>query len=185
MDKKITLKSLFMTFLKIGIILLGGGYVILPIMQSELVEKRNWLSQEELVDYYAISQSLPGLIAINLSIFIGYRMRGKTGAITAVTGLTFSAFWAIAAFASILTKFASNHLVQGVFWGVEIAVIVLIISAVREMWDKAVKDKGSFCIYLLALAVMLVTKLSPAYIIIASIFVGIVYKSFLKKRGIE
>lgn len=185
MDKKISLVNIFLTFLKIGIILLGGGYVILPILQSEIVEKKNWLTSEELIDYYAISQSLPGLIAINISIFVGYKVRGKFGAITAVTGLTFSAFWAIVIFSTILTKFATNSLVQGVFWGVEIAVIVLIISAVREMWDKAIKDKGGIVIYLIALLIMLFSKISPAYIIVASMFVGIGYKLILKKRGKE
>ena len=76
MDKKIRLVNIFLTFLKVGIILLGGGYVILPILQSEIVEKKNWLTSEELIDYYAISQSLPGLIAINISIFVGYKVRG-------------------------------------------------------------------------------------------------------------
>ena len=79
MDKKISLVNIFLTFLKVGIILLGGGYVILPILQSEIVEKKNWLTSEELIDYYAISQSLPGLIAINISIFVGYKVRGKFG----------------------------------------------------------------------------------------------------------
>ena len=185
MDKNISLGDIFLTFLKTGIILLGGGYVILPILQSEIVEKKNWLTAEELVDYYALSQSLPGLIAINISIFAGYKIRGKLGAITAVTGLTFSAFWAIVIFSTILAKIASNSLVQGVFWGVEIAVIVLIISAVREMWNKAVKDKGSFIIYLTALTIMIITNISPAYIIIVSVFVGIACKSVIKKRGEE
>ncbi|MCD8377965.1 MAG: chromate transporter [Candidatus Gastranaerophilales bacterium] len=183
MEKSITLGEIFLTFLKTGIILLGGGYVILPILQSEIVEKRNWLTLDELYDYYAVSQSLPGLIAINISIFAGYRISGKFGALAAVCGLTFSAFWAIIAISAILSKIVSNSLVQGVFWGVGIAVIVLIFSAVREMWSKSVNDKTSLLIYLIALCTMLIIEISPVYIIIISAIVGIICKSVRKKQG--
>ncbi|MCM1265545.1 MAG: chromate transporter [Candidatus Gastranaerophilales bacterium] len=183
MSIKCSLKDIFLTFLKVGAILLGGGYVILPILQSEVVEKRNWITEEELVEYYAISQSLPGLIAINISIFIGYKIKGKFGALAAVTGLTFSAFWAIVCMSSILATMTNNSYVKGALWGVEIAVLVLIISAVREMWGKAIKDSAGFIFYLIALGIMLFSKISPAYIIIASIFVGIIYKSLTRKRG--
>ncbi len=185
MGNNYSFREIFFTFLKVGLILLGGGYVILPILQSEVVEKRNWITEEELVEYYAISQSLPGLIAINISIFIGYKLKGKFGAITAVAGLTFSAFWAIVILSSILATMTTNLYVKGILWAVEIAVLVLIISAVREMWSKAIKDSSGIIFYLIALGIMLFSKISPAYIIIGSIFAGILYKSLTKKRGEE
>lgn len=185
MGKNSSIKDIFLAFLKVGVILLGGGYVILPILQSEVVEKRNWITEDELVEYYAISQSLPGLIAINISIFIGYKLRGKFGALSAVAGLTFSAFWAIVCLSSILAAMTNNTYIKGALWGVEIAVLVLIISAVREMWSKAVKDKSGIIFYVIALSIMLFTKISPAYIIISSIFAGIIYKSLTRKRGEE
>ena len=185
MENDYKIKDIFITFLRIGTILLGGGYVIIPIVQSELIQKRHWITEEELVEYYALSQSLPGIIAINLSIFIGYKLRGKLGAISAIFGLIFTAFWIIVGLSTILATLTENTYIKGIFWGVEIAVLVLIISAIREMWDKAIKNHSQLVIYLIALCTMLLTKIYPEFIIIASIFFGIIYKSIIKKRGKE
>ena len=179
----IRLRDLFFTFLKIGAILLGGGYVILPILQTEVVEKKKWITEDELTEYYALSQSLPGIIAINLSIFIGYKLKGKIGAIASICGLIFTAFWAIVGLSTLLSSLTDNSYVKGIFWGVEIAVLVLIISAIREMWGKAIKNNSQLIIYFIALITMLFTNIYPAYIIIGAIILGIVYKTILKYRG--
>ncbi|MBO6272048.1 chromate transporter [bacterium] len=183
MDKKISLLKIFLAFLYSGLILLGGGYVILPILQTEIVKKRGWLTSEELTDYYAISQSLPGLIAINISILTGYKLRGVKGALSAVTGVTFFAFWAIVALSSVITQFTSNNYVKSAFWGIEIAVVILIISAIREMWQKSIVDIKTVVIYTIALIIMLLTNISPAIIILCSIFLGIGYKLIERMRG--
>lgn len=183
MDKKVSLWQLFCACVKIGLILLGGGYVILPVMQSELVEKRGWITDEELVEFYALSQSLPGIIAINTSIFVGYKIRGKWGALTAIIGLVFSAFWMIVALASVLAKLTTNSYVQGLLWGVEVAVIVLIIMSVREMWGKSMCSKFSYAVFLFAVSLMLFGKVSPALTIITTVVVGLLYKTLTKKRG--
>ena len=181
---KVSIIDIFSAFLYSGLILLGGGYIILPILQRELVDKRKWLSSAEVTDYYAISQSLPGLIAINMSILIGYKLRGKTGAFAGVIGITFFAFWAIVAFASVLAVFTSNTYVQGAFWGIGIAVVVLIISAVREMWVNSINDKAALLLFLMALVVMVCFEISPVWIIISSIFIGLGYNSALRRfRG--
>lgn len=183
MDKKVSLWQLFCACVKIGLILLGGGYVILPVMQSELVEKRGWITEDELVEFYALSQSLPGIIAINTSIFVGYKIRGKWGALTAIVGLVFTAFWMIVALASVLAKLTTNSYIQGLLWGVEIAVIVLIIMSIREMWGKAMNSKFSYLVYLFALSLMLFAKLSPAVTIVTTVVIGLLYKTFVYKRG--
>jgi len=177
-----SLKEIFLTFLYSGLILLGGGYVILPVLQKELVEKRQWLTNDELTDYYAISQSMPGLIAINISILVGYKLKGKLGAIAGVCGITFFAFWAIVAISTILTQFTANLYVKGAFWGVGTAVIVLIISAVREMWNNSIKDITCLIIYICTLLVMLIFDFSPVWLILLSIFFGIGYKSIESHR---
>lgn len=181
MQKKISLLELFITFVRIGIILIGGGYVILPLLQSEMVQKKDWITDDELLNFFALSQSLPGFIAINVSIFIGYKLRGKLGAIASVLGLVFFAFWIIVGLASILTKLVTNSYVQGAFWGVEIAVIILIISSLKDMWSKAMVSKFSYFVYLFALALMLFTSLSPVKVIIITVLVGLLYKSLNKK----
>jgi chromate transporter len=182
MEKKVSLIDLFLVCVKVGLILLGGGYVILPILQSEMVEKRNWITEEELLEYYALSQSLPGIIAINVSIFIGYKLRGKTGAVLSMIGLIFSAFWIIVGLASILASLTSNTYIKGVLWGVEVAVIILIIASIKEMWEKAMGSKFSYIIYIFALCIMLFTKISPAIAIITTVIFGILCKK-LTDRG--
>ena len=183
MNTKISLWQLFCACLKIGLILLGGGYVILPIMQSELVEKRGWITDEELIEFYALAQSLPGIIAINTTIFIGYKLRGKFGALISIVGLVFSAFWIITILATILTKLVANSFVQSALWGVEVAVIVLIISSIREMWGKSMTSIFSYFIYVFAIGLLMFLKLSPVITIVLTIFVGILVKLFLIKRG--
>ena len=96
-----TLYQIFKTFFKVGTLLLGGGYVILPLLQSELVEKKNWINDDELCEYYALSQSIPGLIAANLSIFVGYKLRKTAGAIAAITGIILPALFSPVANSSI------------------------------------------------------------------------------------
>ena len=181
--KKISLWQLFCACAKVGLILLGGGYVILPVMQSEFVDKRGWITYDELVKYYALSQSLPGLIAINTSIFVGYKIRGKFGALTSIIGLIFYAFWMIVCLASILTKLTTNSYVQGLLWGVGVAVIVLIIASIRDMWGKSMTSKFAYLVYIFALILMLTLKLSPALTIIVTVVVGLIYKTLEKKRG--
>ena len=189
MSKNIRLVEIFLAFLYSGLILLGGGYILLPILKTELVQKRNWISDEELMDYYAISQSLPGLIAINMSILVGYKLRGKFGSIAGVVGITFFAFWAIVCLSAIISVFTDNVYVKGAFWGIEIAVIVLIVSAVREMWEKSVTDYKTFIIFIASLFFMLFTKVSPAIVIILSAVLGILYKKLelnnIDKRGVN
>jgi len=85
---KIKLWDIFKVFTKIGLILIGGGYVIIPLLKDELIDKRNWITEKELVDYFALSHTLPGLIAGNIAIFIGYKLRGKWGGLMAMLGIS-------------------------------------------------------------------------------------------------
>lgn len=174
--KRVSLIDIFCVFLYSGLILLGGGYVILPILQNELVEKRGWLSENEIIDYYAISQAMPGLIAINMSILAGYKLRGKLGAIAGVIGITFFAFWAIVILSSVLTVFASNSYIQGAFWGIAIAVVILIVSAVREMWSASVKDKYALGLYIFTVLLMILFDIPPSWVILVAVFAGIGWK---------
>lgn len=171
-----SLFKLFLIFLKIGAILLGGGYVILPIIADEFVDKRNLITHDELIDYFALSQSLPGIIAANISMFIGYKLRGKWGAITAMLGVTFVPFWCIVLLASVLSTFVNNHYVQGVLWGVGVSVVALIMLTVREMWQKSNRNLFFYIIFVLALISLLILKLSPIQTILLFTFIGVGYK---------
>ena len=174
--KKISLLKLYIIFVKIGAILLGGGYVILPIITSELCKKRKLLKEEDIINYFALSQSLPGIIAANISMFAGYKLRGKLGAIAAMLGIITVPFIFIVLLASALDKFTDNIYIQGLFWGVGVAVIALIILTVREIWQKSKRDLFFHIIFLFSLIALLIFKLSPVATILIFSGLGIVYK---------
>ncbi len=182
MKKNIRLFNLFLIFVKIGAILLGGGYVILPIMQREFCEKQKLVNQDELVNYFALSQSLPGIVAANMTMFIGYKLRGKLGAIAAMFGVIFVPFWSIVILASILASLVNNSLIQGALWGVGVAVIALILLTVREIWQKSDRDLFFHTIFLLSLIALLIFKLSPINTIIIFSAVGVLIKIIRNKR---
>ena len=178
-----SLLKLFLIFCKIGAILLGGGYVILPIMTSEFVDKRNLVSHDDIVDYFALAQSLPGIIAANMSMFIGYKLRGKWGAIVAMLGVTFVPFWCIVLLASVLSTLVNNSYVQGALWGVGVPVTALIMLTVREMWQKSKKNAFFYTIFILTLITLLVFKLSPIQTILLFTLIGVGYKRFREGRA--
>lgn len=174
--QKISFLNLYLIFVKVGAILLGGGYVILPIVTSEFEEKRNLVTSEEIVDYFAISQSLPGIIAANISMFIGYKLRGKLGALLAMFGVITVPFLCIICLASLLAMLTENTIVQGAFWGVGVAVIALIMLTVREMWQKSIRDMFFYLFFLTALIALLFFDLSPIKTILIFTPLGVLYK---------
>lgn len=176
--------GIFKTFFKVGTLLLGGGYVILPLLTSELVDKKKWITSEELCEYYALGASLPGIIAANTAIFTGRKLLGTKGAIAATVGMVLPAFLAIVLFASILSELITKPSVQHIFWGVGIGVIVLLFLAVKEMWKKSVNDKFSILTYIICLALALSGKVSPSITVIFALFFGIFWQKIedLKKN---
>lgn len=176
----VKLIDIYKIFFKIGAILLGGGYVIIPIMQSELVEKKNWLNEQELCDYYCVSQCLPGIIAINMSILVGYKLSKFKGAIASILGIITSPIIAILIIANLLDKIMHIPFIDGVFWGVNLSVIVLIYLALKEMWQKSIIDYLTTFWFILILVLSLL-KISPAILIISSIVFGVILH--VLKRG--
>lgn len=179
-----TFFAIFKTFFKVGTLLLGGGYVILPLLTSELVDKKNWMTSDELSEYYAISTSLPGIIAANTAIFTGYRLSGVKGAIAAITGVTLPAFIAIILIASVLSEITHFQSINYIFWGVGIGVITLLFLAVKEMWNKCVNDKFSVTVYIICLLLALFGRFSPAIIVILAIFAGVIHV-FISDRRVK
>lgn len=177
-----SLFELFLIFTKIGAILLGGGYVILPIMTNEFVDKRKLVSHDDIVDYFALAQSLPGIIAANMSMFIGYKLRGKWGAVTAMLGVTFMPFWCIVLLASIIGSLTENSYIQGALWGVGAAVIALIVLTVREMWQKSQRGIFFYTIFILTLLALLIFKLSPIQTILLFSLIGVGYKRIAEAK---
>ena len=174
--KNISLLNFFVIFVKIGAILLGGGYVILPILINEFVEKRKLVTQDELINYFAISQSLPGIIAANISMFVGYKLRGKLGAIIAMFGIVLVPILIIVILASVLDLLITNKYIQAIFGGIEIAVIALILLTVRELWQNSNRNLFFYVIFIFALLALIFLKLSPIMTILLFSALGVLYK---------
>ena len=183
MDKN--LYNIFKLFVKVGILLLGGGYVILPLLQSELVEKHAWISEKELYDYYALSQSVPGIIAANTAIFTGYKLRKVSGAIAAITGIVLPAYISIIILAGFLNTIIKFRFIESMFWGIGIGVLTLIFLAVKEMWSKSVTNKRTSWIFFIAFILSAFGKLSPAIIIVTAIVLTVIFTYFQKDRVVE
>ncbi len=168
-----TLYQIFKTFFKVGTLLLGGGYVILPLLEAELVDKRHWLDSDELCEYFALGQSIPGIIAANVSLFVGYKLRKTAGALAAITGVVLPAFVAIIVLARIMEEIVDLRVVQYVFWGVGIGVLMLIFLAVKEVWKKSVVDNFTCWIFFITFVLSACFKVSPAILIIFAVFIGL------------
>ena len=174
---KIALKDIYFEFFKLGLQLLGGGYVIVPLMKNSIVKKRKWISEEELINFYALSQSIPGVIAANISTFTGYKLRKKTGALIALLGILTSPVISIIIIASIIDKILGLSFIQSIFSYIAIAVIILIYLTVKEMWKHSVKDFSSWIIFLTSFSASFFLKISPVYIIIFAILYGIIIRN--------
>ena len=172
--------QLFIAFFKIGTFTFGGGYAMLPIIQRELVEKYKWTTNEEVMDYYAIGQCAPGVIAVNTATFIGYKKRGNLGGIAATLGVICPSVIIITIIAAFLNNFADLAVVKYAFGGIRVAVAVLIINAVVGIWKTGVKDVAGFFVFLSVFLLMALLNVSVVPIIVAAIVFGIVYKKIRK-----
>ncbi len=171
MTKKLSLLQLFWIFFKIGLVLFGGGYAILPFLKSEMVDKAQICTMEEITDYYALSQCFPGLVAGNVSMLTGYKARGVPGSLAAVTGVCMPAFLAIVIVFSFLSAIMGFPLIQNIFEVLDLAVCVLILLTVLELWEFSVFDKTTTVIFLAAL-ISSVMNVSPFIIVISAGIIG-------------
>lgn len=167
------LLTLFLTFAKVGVMTFGGGMAMLPILQREVVEKRNWATDEELTDYFAIGQCTPGIIAVNTATFIGQKQRGIAGGIAATLGVVFPSLIIIMVLAGLITSFAHFDWVQHAFAGIRVCVCVLIFNAVVKLWKSAVKDAWGVVIFAAVLSASLLTSLSPVIYVLLAALAGI------------
>lgn len=184
-NNKINLFDIFYVFLKIGIVLVGGGYVILPLLNSEIVEKKKWLSYDEILEKYCLSQCIPGIIVANTALFVGYKLKGFLGAIAAIVGVTISAFVIIISLANILSFIFNNKIVNNIFDYVNLSVIVLILITLKDMFPKCIVDKTTLLLFILCLYLILNLKISPFLVIFVSIILGFIISLIKKLKGVN
>ncbi len=175
--------KLFFLFSKIGLFTFGGGYAMFPILKAELIEKRGWITEDELLDYYAIGQCTPGIIAVNVATFVGKKLKGITGAAFTTLGVIFPSVVIILIIASCINNFADLWFVQSAFSGIRVAVIVLILNTIISMWKKSVQKPFDYIVFLFALVLSFFDILSSVLVVVLSAIAGIIYTLFIKKGG--
>ncbi|MBM3701932.1 MAG: chromate transporter [Actinobacteria bacterium] len=176
---------LFWTFFKIGSFTFGGGFAMIPLIEREIVDKKKWISQNDMIDILAISQSFPGAVAVNSAIFIGQRIGGYIGALSALLGVILPSFLIIIVVARIFTYVSNIVLVKAAFKGISSAVIALLIVAALRVGKASIKYKISPLITIIALALLLGTGIHPIYVIILGIALGLIiylFKIIRKKK---
>lgn len=170
--------TLFWSFARIGCFTFGGGYAMLPMLQKEIVEKLHWATESEIMDYFAIGQCTPGVIAVNTATFIGYKRKGIWGGIMATLGVIFPSIVIITAIASILSNFSDLAIVQHAFSGIRIVVGALVLKVVMTMYQTAIKDWVGLIIFIISLLLGLLLDISPIYFIVTAAFIGIAWQKF-------
>ncbi|MBR5474709.1 MAG: chromate transporter [Lachnospiraceae bacterium] len=169
--------DLFLTFARIGGLTFGGGYAMLPMLQKEVVEGRKWVTEEEIMDYYAIGQCTPGIIAVNTATFIGRKVKGVLGGIVATLGVVAPSFVIISIIAAFISNFAELAIVKNAFAGIRVCVCVLIFNAVVKLYKKAVIDTPTLCIFLLVTIGSVFLDLSPILFVLIAGFAGILLQT--------
>ena len=166
--------SIFASFAKIGTLTFGGGYTMLPILNREVIGRRGWLTAQEVTDYYALAQCLPGVIALNTAAFIGRKVGGKAGSVAAVLGVILPSFIVITVIAAFIHGFLEYEIVQNAFFGIRAVVCALIVRAIITLWKSAVRDKIALCIYAIALALAAFSNIHIVAIIALAVLLGVV-----------
>ena len=182
-----SLFKLFTAFMRVGAFTFGGGYAMLPMLERECVDKTGWTTREELLDYFAIGQCTPGVIAVNTATFIGKKQRGFWGAFAATAGVILPSFLIICALTALLSNFAEIRAVRYALRGIRVAVGALILNTVIKLIRQ--KVDSTFGLILCALAFCVVVQpfidISPVFVVIAAAIAGIVRAALLDKRGKE
>ncbi|MFA9398704.1 MAG: chromate transporter [Clostridiaceae bacterium] len=173
--------QLFSTFFRIGAFTFGGGYAMLPILQREIVEEKKWATDEEVLDYYAIGQSTPGIIAINTATFVGYKVAGISGALVATIGMVVPSLIIIISIFSFFKQFENSPIVQSAFKGISSAVVALLIYSIYKMASKSILDYIGYIIFIFSFIFIAFTSYSPIWVVIASAITGMI----LRGRGIK
>ncbi len=180
--------ELYWTFVQIGCVTFGGGYAMLPILERELVDKRGWTTMDDLRDYFSIGQCTPGIIALNVSTFIGEKRHGIAGALLATCGFLTGPIAIILAIAAFLQNFAQLELVQHAFAGIRVCVCVLILQAVLRLWKKSVVDPFTLGLYLIVFALhafagVLPVKVPAAVLVLLAGAAGILASGAKNRRS--
>ena len=175
--------ELYLAFVKIGAFTFGGGLAMMPIMQRELIEKRGWISEEELIDYFAIGQSTPGIIAVNVATFVGYKKLGWFGGIIGTLGVVTPSWVIIILLAGAISSVDKYPLAQKALKGINVAVAALLTSVIVKFSKKTIKSLWNAVFMLLAFALIYFLKVQSVWIIISSLVTGSLLTLYKQKKA--
>ena len=170
----------FKTFFKIGIFTLGGGYAMIPLIEEAVVNQKKWASKDEMLDLIAIAQSCPGVFAINIAIFIGYKLQKTRGAIVTTLGTVLPSFLIILAIAIFFKQFEDNNIVAAIFRGIRPAVVALIAVPTFRLGQRAKLNRYTIWIPIACALAIWAFGVSPIYIIIIAGAAGYIYGMYIK-----
>lgn len=177
--------NLFLSFAKIGVMTFGGGYAMLPILQKEVCDNKKWVTEDELLDYYAVGQITPGIIAINTATFVGKKTGGITGGIFASLGMVFPSLIIITLIAAFFQNYASYPLVANALAAIRICVVALIFNAVIKLGKKSIKGLPAFVIFMLVVIMSVFLNVNPVFSVIIGGLIGLFLKKYNKKEIIK
>ncbi|MBO4481933.1 MAG: chromate transporter [Bacteroidales bacterium] len=177
-----TCAELFVSFFKIGTFTIGGGYAMIPLMEKELVDRRQWLSREEFMDMMALSQAMPGIFAGNMASSLGYKLRGAAGAVAAIAGTILVPIGIILLLAIFFQQFQDNRVVEAIFKGIRPAVVALIAAPVFKMAQTAKISWRNCWIPIIAALLIWLLGISPVWIILAAAAGGYIYGQVKERR---
>ncbi|NMP37926.1 MAG: chromate transporter [Clostridiales bacterium] len=165
--------SLLISFFKIGLFTFGGGYSMLPMLQKEIVEKRGWATEGEILDYFAVSQCAPGAIAVNTAIFVGYRKKKIPGALMSALGIVLPSLIIITIIAALLGNFAHLPAVKSAFAGIRIAACALIISSLIKLIKANVRSAVQIVLAVLSFIIVAVLGQNPIFVVLGAALFGL------------
>lgn len=177
------LLELYKSFFRIGLFTFGGGMAMLPMLQAEVVDKQHWATQEELLNYYAVGQCTPGIIAVNTATFVGYKQKKALGGAVATLGVVSPSLIIIMIIAAFLGNISEYQIVQDALWGVRIAASALILSSIIKLFKSGVKDVFGLVMFLLALLLTGVFGVSSVVMVILAIVSGNLYRFVKDRKG--
>ncbi len=174
--------EMFTIFFKIGAFTFGGGFAMIPIIQQEIVSRKKWVKDEEFIDIISIAQSSPGPIAVNTSIYVGYKIRGFPGAIIATLGTVLPSFIIILLIAKFFYQFKDNIIIEKIFLGIRPAVVALILSAIYSLIHKSHFEYIHLAIALATALIVAFFDVNPIYMIIFGVVLSITINKFRKNK---
>ncbi len=168
--------ELFVAFARVGAFTFGGGYAMLPMLQKEVVESKHWATEEDLMDYYAVGQCTPGIIAVNTATFVGRKQKGLAGALVATAGVIFPSLVIIMIITAFVNNFSDIPWVAHALAGIRVCVVVLVLNAVIKLAKKSLVDAAAVVIFIAIMAGALFTDIPTFAWVIAAGIVGILIK---------